>query len=95
MTANAAGSAWQWFAAAVVRPLRQQRLRREHERLDDAAFRDLGLSRSELGSFQAEAAGTSLLTRRRCAVLASAGPLKVDPMSRQNEGADSYLEGSQ
>lgn len=89
MTAKAAGS-MQWLAEAVVRPLRRQRLRREHESLDGAAFRDLGLSRSELSSFQAEAAGTAARTRRRV----SAGALKADPVSWQNVAANSDLESS-
>ena len=57
---------WNQLAAAVDRLLRRQRLRREHDALDEAAFRDLGLSRSELGSFDAEAMGIAPCSRRRC-----------------------------
>jgi hypothetical protein len=94
MTATAAGSMWQRFAAAVVRPLRRQRLRREHEWLDSAAYRDLGLSRSELSSFQAEAAGIAARTRRRCADLAFAGAMRADLVSLHDRGARAELEHS-
>jgi hypothetical protein len=90
MTASAAGSMWQRLAAAVVRPLRLHRVRSEHEWLDAATFRDLGLSRSELGSFQAEAAGTAARTRRRV----SAGALGLSPMSWQKEVANLDREDS-
>ena len=89
-----AGPLWHWLAAAVVRPLHQQRLWREHEALDGAALRDLGVSRSELGSFQAEADGSAACTRRRCAIQVSAATSKADPGSRQNEAATSDLENA-
>jgi uncharacterized protein YjiS (DUF1127 family) len=88
MTAVAASSTWQRLAAAVVRPLRRQRLRRGHEVLDCAALRDLGLSRSELSSFQAEAAGIVDRTRRRV----SAGTANAEPASRRNEALCSQFE---
>jgi hypothetical protein len=61
---------WNWLAAAVDRPLRRHRLRRERNALDGAAFRDLGLSRSELASFDAEADGIAPCSRRRCTAAA-------------------------
>jgi hypothetical protein len=38
-----------------------------HAALDDATLRDLGISRSELASFRAEAEGRAPVTRRRVA----------------------------
>ena len=64
---------WNWLAAALDRRLRRQHLRREREALDEAAFRDLGLSRSELASFDAEVEGIAPCTRRRCT---AAGPAR-------------------
>jgi len=81
---------WQRLAAAVVRPLRRQRLRREHEWLDGAALRDLGLSRSELSSFHAEAAGSAFRTRRRV----SAGASKADSASGRIAAANTDIECS-
>ncbi len=62
---------WNWLAAAVHRLLRRHRFRREHEVLDEAACRDLGLCRSELASFGAEAAGFAPCSRRRCTAAAT------------------------
>jgi hypothetical protein len=87
----AVGSAWHWLAAAVVRPLRSARLRREHEALDGAAFRDLGLCRSELGSFEAEARGAAPRTRRRCAALA---PTVVETQDEDTTRAPILATGS-
>ena len=60
-----APTVWHRLAAAARRPLR----RCQAEALDGAALRDLGLSRSELGSFEAEASGIAAHTRRRLADL--------------------------
>jgi hypothetical protein len=62
---------WNWLAAAVGRSLQKHWLRRERHALDEAAFRDLGLSRSELASFDAEADGIAPRSRRRCAAAAA------------------------
>jgi uncharacterized protein YjiS (DUF1127 family) len=91
MTAIANGSRWQWLAAAVARPLRRPRLRHQHESLDATALRDLGLSRSELGSFQAEAVGTAARTRRRV----YAGALEPGLMSWHEEVSNSDRGDSQ
>jgi hypothetical protein len=58
-----------WLAAILGRPSRLASLRRELEALDGPALRDLGLCRSELASFQAEAQGLAPSTRLRCATL--------------------------
>jgi len=79
---------WNWLAAAVDRPLQRQRLRRERDELDGAALRDLGLSRSELDSFDAEAFGTAPRTRRRCAITAPAGQLNLSPWAAQTRCTD-------
>jgi len=61
--AAAACRHWLVQAAAQQRRLRQER--RELQRLDRAALRDLGLDLSEWGSIEAEAAGVAACTRRR------------------------------
>ena len=67
---------WHRLAAAAVRPLRSRQRRCEAEALDVATLRDLGLSRSELGSFEAEANGFAPPTRRR---LADASRVRCPP----------------
>jgi hypothetical protein len=44
-----------------------------HESIDDATLRDLGISRSELGSFRAEADGHVPATRLRIVAAARIG----------------------
>ena len=84
---RAAGSAWHRLAAAAGRLLRSMRPWRDDDALDDAALRDLGLGRSELGSFQAEAEGFAPCTRRRCAALVTPGPpVAYAEVLRQAEG---------
>lgn len=78
---------WNWLAATVDRPLRRQRVRRERDALDEAALRDLGLSRSEIGSFDAEANGSAPCTRRRCAVAAPASELNWTPLFGRSAAA--------
>jgi len=53
------------LAAAIERVRRDLRERRELEMLDGNALRDLGLHRSEYGSYLAEASGAANPTRRR------------------------------
>jgi len=56
---------WRWLAPAMSRLQRQRQQWREMQLLDQHAFRDLGLDRSELGSYAAEAASAVDCTRRR------------------------------
>jgi uncharacterized protein YjiS (DUF1127 family) len=58
---------WCWLARNVARLLQERRQWRELQCLDQSALRDLGLDRSEFGSYNAEAAGTAMCTRRRVA----------------------------
>jgi uncharacterized protein YjiS (DUF1127 family) len=57
--------AWRWLARTNTRLRRKRQQRRELQLLDQETFRDLGLDRSELGSYEAEAAGAVNRTRRR------------------------------
>lgn len=61
----AASMAWRWLVRAHARRRRRRQQERELRGLDPAALRDLGLDRSELGSYEAEAAGAAMCTRRR------------------------------
>ena len=54
---------------ALATAFRRAFLEGREPALDDAALRDLGLSRSELSSFDAEAEGRIPVTRRRVAAL--------------------------
>jgi len=55
-----------WACVPLWRQHRRRRHdRREVDRLDPHALRDLGLHRSELLSYRAESAGDAQLTRRR------------------------------
>jgi Protein of unknown function (DUF4242) len=54
-----------WIARILFHPWRCRSRRREIESLDPQALRDLGLDRSELGSYDAESAGRAPRTRRR------------------------------
>lgn len=45
--------------------MRQALAPRPHETIDEATLRDLGMSRSELGSYAAEASGRAEMTRLR------------------------------
>ena len=54
---------------ALATAFRRAFLEGREPALDDAALRDLGLSRSELSSFDAEAEGRIPITRRRVATL--------------------------
>ncbi|HWH84882.1 MAG TPA: DUF1127 domain-containing protein [Burkholderiaceae bacterium] len=56
---------WRGVADVVERFRRDQQERRELELLDSNALRDLGLHRSEYGSYVAEAIGAADPTRRR------------------------------
>lgn len=58
-------SPWQWLATVTDRLRRQRQRHDEWRLLDRAALRDLGIDRSELGSYAAEAAGAASCTRRR------------------------------
>ena len=57
--------AWRWLAREIARRRQARTQWRELQLLDQTAFRDLGLDRSELGSYEAEATGTANRTRRR------------------------------
>lgn len=57
----------------LARLRRKRRQWRELRLLDPEAFRDLGVDRSELGSFEAEAMGAAACTRRRVSIRADAG----------------------
>ncbi|WP_428421111.1 DUF1127 domain-containing protein [Methylibium sp.] len=56
---------WHGLARALARLQRRRQQRHEQQLLDPHALRDLGLDRSELGSYDAEAAGAVDCTRRR------------------------------
>jgi hypothetical protein len=64
---NPLAEAWR----AWVRAWRRAFEAMPHDTIDDITLRDLGMSRSELGSYAAEASGRAELTRLR--VIASHG----------------------
>jgi uncharacterized protein YjiS (DUF1127 family) len=66
-TAASAIEALREWLAAAIESQRQRQFWAELHLLDGAALRDLGLDRSELDSFAAEAARTAARTRRRLA----------------------------
>lgn len=61
----------------AVRACRRALAAPSHEAIDDLTLRDLGMSRSELGSYAAEASGRAELTRQR--VIASQGVQALRP----------------
>ena len=63
--ATAATMPWRWLAWTIARLQRKRQQWRELQLLDQNALRDLGLDRSELGSYEAEAVGAAICTRRR------------------------------
>jgi uncharacterized protein YjiS (DUF1127 family) len=54
-----------WATTWLAEARRCAAARREFQALDNAALRDLGMARSEFGSFWAEAHGSAEHTRRR------------------------------
>ena len=66
---------WPWLhlLRAIERCRRARRQRADLHLLDHRDLRDLGIDRSELASYDAEAAGAALLTRRRVARGVGAG----------------------
>ena len=57
----------------IVGSWQRARLQARQPGLDDATLRDLGISRSELGSFEAEASGRAPATRLRTLMSGSHG----------------------
>lgn len=64
---------WSMLWADLRRSWRHAWGAARHEPVDDATLRDLGLSRCELASIEAEAAGQAERTRLRIAVMHAAG----------------------
>jgi uncharacterized protein YjiS (DUF1127 family) len=58
---------WRELHRAFIELRRRHGQRRELQLLDASAFRDLAIDRSELSSFEAEAAGIALPSRLRVA----------------------------
>ena len=71
---------WRRLVEAIARWRRAQRQQRELRMLDPSALRDLGLDRSELASYAAEASGAAHCTRRRV-VGAALCPTGLRPIS--------------
>ena len=56
---------WAALRHDIVGAWRYALARNTSERIDDATLRDIGLDRSELGSYHAELDGRAAVTRRR------------------------------
>ena len=65
---------WRGLHRAFIELRRRHGQRRELQLLDASAFRDLAIDRSELSSFEAEAAGIASPSRLRIACAISARP---------------------